>query len=233
MLNRIAEIEKQIKLLKEEKEKLEKAEKENLLIKNWKDMQEQVKNLTDNDVLFEFFDNETKTIPLFDKFYNTSKKFLCLPIMDFSYQGKDICGYYGYWHHATVSLILIKQWNAIKRNHRTLTASELKKYNQTNYSPLNPYTSKSGDLKRIFEEIKGLPKTEFEKSMKKNGFFNKKYYPLSSPVSLGAQISKNREGYGNTFDGTTVIEGTKYGETTEFLIVGICVGDCEDPYFNL
>lgn len=227
MIDRIAEIEKQIELLQAEKEKLQHAEQEKLLEQNWKDMQERIKNLTDDEILFEpFFDNETKTIPIFDNFYYNKKEFLCLPITDFSFYVKTFFGW-SRWVYSPVSLIIIKHWNALRRNKRTLTASELKKYSQNSDTPLNPYNSKSKDLKKIFDEINGIPKNEFEKSMNENGFFNKTYYPLSSPISLGAQISKNREGYGNTFDGTTVIEGTKYGETTEFLIVGIRVESYE------
>lgn len=44
---------------------------------------------------------------------------------------------------------------------------------------------------------------------------------FDNPISLNAQSSNNRTGYGNEyFYDTLVYEGTKYGETDEFPIVG-------------
>ena len=43
----------------------------------------------------------------------------------------------------------------------------------------------------------------------------------NNPISINAQSSKNRTGYGNNyFYNTLIYEGTKYGETSQFPIVG-------------
>ena len=44
---------------------------------------------------------------------------------------------------------------------------------------------------------------------------------FNNPISINAQSSKNRTGYGNNyFYNTLIYEGTKYGETSQFPIVG-------------
>lgn len=227
-MSRIDEIEKQIELLNAEKQKLLQEKKENLLVQNWKDLQNKITNLTDNQILFEYLNNTTKTIHLFDKFNNQKKEFLSLGFTHFSYWTKGILA--PWKEYVPVSLILIKHWNAIRRIARTLTISELKKYSQQEASSV---TSHNKSLKTLFEEINGTPRIEFEESMKNTGYFKQKYYALSNPISIGAQLSKNREGYGNIYNGEKLVyEGTKYGETTEFLIVGISVGACEDLFFE-
>lgn len=44
---------------------------------------------------------------------------------------------------------------------------------------------------------------------------------FNNPISINAQSSKNRTGYGNNyFYNTLIYEGTKYGATSQFPIVG-------------
>ena len=222
-MSRLDEIEKEIEILKLEREKLLQREKDDLLLKNWKDLQNKITNLTDNQILCENLDNTTKTIQLFDKFYNQEKEFLSLEFTHFSYNLIEH-PFYNYKKYTPVSLILIKEWDALKRNKRTLTISELKKYSHRDFNEIN---SHNNSIKILLKEINDIPRVEFEESMKNNNFFNKKYYALSKPISIGAQTTNNRKGYGNIYNGETLVyEGTKYGETTEFLIVGISVGSC-------
>lgn len=47
---------------------------------------------------------------------------------------------------------------------------------------------------------------------------------FDTPISFSAQNSANRTGYGNEYCGNILIyEGTKYGETTLYSFVGMCV----------
>lgn len=49
-------------------------------------------------------------------------------------------------------------------------------------------------------------------------------YFFSEPYHLRAQNSRNRSGYGNIYYGDVLIhEGTKYGETSSYLIVGVYI----------
>lgn len=51
-----------------------------------------------------------------------------------------------------------------------------------------------------------------------------KPYFFSKPYQLRAQNSNNKSGYGNIYYGDVLIhEGTKYGETSRYIIVGIFV----------
>lgn len=51
-----------------------------------------------------------------------------------------------------------------------------------------------------------------------------KPYMFSKLYELKAQNSKNRSGYGNIYNGEYLVhEGTKYGETTSYIIVGIYI----------
>lgn len=44
---------------------------------------------------------------------------------------------------------------------------------------------------------------------------------FENPISINAQSSNNRKGYGNEYYYDTLIyEGTKYGETSQYPIVG-------------
>lgn len=224
-MSRIDDIDKKIALLEAEKQKLLQIEKEQALLTNWKDIQDKITNLTDDQVLFEALNIKTKTIPLFDKFCYHQKSVLGLWFNDFEgyYQDNTIFSSQRKIY-APICLLLIKNWKAVRCKPRTLTISDLKK---CSHNDLKKITYDNNALNELFREINGAPRIEFEESMRKNGYFKKKYYPLSNPIFIGAQTSQNREGYGNIYNGETLIhEGTKYGETTPFLIVGIRVGDC-------
>lgn len=49
-------------------------------------------------------------------------------------------------------------------------------------------------------------------------------YLFSVPYKLKAQNSRNRSGYGNIYNGDILVyEGTKYGETSSYLIIGVYI----------
>ena len=222
--NEIKQLENQIEILKTEKRQIEIEEYNKILLQNWQKLQNEISNIQDNQIYSAKLTKQTKTVALFDNFYKQREPYLKLELTEFEYKKEATC-FFGISSHyisyySPVSLIIIKQWDAIRRTSRTLTISELKKYSHTSLN----HTPDNNELRRLFEEINGIPKQEFEMDIKNTGVFKRKYYPLSKPISLGAQISSNREGYGNQYCGEELVyEGTKYGETTEFLIVGICV----------
>ena len=60
----------------------------------------------------------------------------------------------------------------------------------------------------------------FNKNVQDN-FEDEKTIYFDNPISINAQSSSNRTGYGNEYYYDMLIyEGTKYGETSEFPIVG-------------
>ncbi len=55
-------------------------------------------------------------------------------------------------------------------------------------------------------------------------YINKdRFYRFSKPYLLRAQNSSNRTGYGSEWIGGTYLEGTLYGETTKYFIVGVYI----------
>ena len=61
----------------------------------------------------------------------------------------------------------------------------------------------------------------FENNLNKQSNKSEDIILFDNPISINAQSSSNRTGYGNEYYYDTLIyEGTKYGETSEFPIVG-------------
>lgn len=51
-----------------------------------------------------------------------------------------------------------------------------------------------------------------------------KVVPFEKPCILGGQTNRNRIGYGWEYNGSDLVyEGTLYGETTKFLIIGVII----------
>lgn len=67
-------------------------------------------------------------------------------------------------------------------------------------------------------------------------YLNKdKFYRFSKPYRLRAQNSRNRTGYGDIWEwrggeGECVHEGTKYGDTTDYVFVGAYITTCFGDY---
>lgn len=72
-----------------------------------------------------------------------------------------------------------------------------------------------------------LQKNIIESFKKNRNVFNKSKSNIiffDIPIGFNAQNSTNRTGYGNEYCGDILIhEGTKYGETTLYAFVGMCV----------
>ena len=91
-------------------------------------------------------------------------------------------------------------------------------------SYLNPfiYVSKSEDSKTIL--LKEHIENEVTESVYNEYVDSGKAYLFSVPYRLKAQNSINRSGYGNIYKGDVLVyEGTKYGETSSYLIVGVYI----------
>ena len=80
---------------------------------------------------------------------------------------------------------------------------------------------KQGNDQDLLDYIKGEINNEIA-----DRYLNKdKFYRFSKPYRLRAQNSRNRTGYGDRWEwhggeGMCVEEGTKYGETTDYVFVG-------------
>lgn len=97
------------------------------------------------------------------------------------------------------------------------------------YDKISGYKNYVSDQKRkavpkismpVFDFLEMFFK-HFENNLNKQSNKSEDIILFNNPISINAQSSNNRTGYGNEYYYDTLIyEGTKYGETSEFPIVG-------------
>lgn len=100
-------------------------------------------------------------------------------------------------------------------------------------SYLNPfvYVTKSDNSERIL--LKEHIENEVTESVYNEYVDSGNAYFFSKPYKLKAQNSRNRSGYGNIYNGDILIyEGTKYGETSGYLIVGVYIYTSDGRWGN-
>lgn len=98
---------------------------------------------------------------------------------------------------------------------------------------LNPfiYIPKSEDPKKI--TLKEYIENEVTESIYNKYADSGNAYLFSVPYRLKAQNSRNRSGYGNIYNGDLLVyEGTKYGETSNYLIVGVYIYKSDGRWGN-
>ena len=222
----IKELEKSKKILEEEKEKILKEEKEEELSNNWKEIQNQVINISTKDCVCVSLARGTRTVPIFDSFMKSKKDYLLLEsVFYYSYLTKT---FFGMGPKYTGISFIIKK---IKKRIRVIGNDDI------TISVIKENIDKDIDiikhnefrLKKLAVEILNCFQNDFNNKILKNESLQETFYSFSKPILLGAQTSKNREGYGNIYNGEELIrEGTKYGDTTKFLIVGVGVGSKYD-----
>lgn len=145
----------------------------------------------------------TKTTPIMDEFWNSQKRFLVF---------KNIFSIGKSWTRS--SLIVVRARNGCKARGLNLTMTELKK--RAGIVMTDDYIKRVPENSRFYALASELsiaaqkitPDSEF--------------IPFESPVRLGGQTFANQTGYGSIYEGTYQIsQGTLYGETTGFYIIGI------------
>ena len=231
MNKKLTDIEKQIAALKAEQEKLLKEQRDKEYAKNWRELCSSIRKATLNDFFSIVLEPTTKTIPIFDKFTNSKSPYMLIKNYGFLrtkvgtvkrkelnwFFGSSVSKTYNSYKGADYSLILCKSWKRIDYISSDITATHLKQ--EWRISPENP--PKYFVLRVLWEEIKKIVFTKYEAIVKNGKDITNRFLPFTKPIMIGAQTSKNREGYGNQYCGEELVyEGTKYGETTNFLIVG-------------
>lgn len=153
--------------------------------------------------------SNTKTIPIIDKFYSKDyKKYLIIKNM-------YACKLYN--KNKWISLVIKKIDIDINWIPSNITMSYLK-------SERRKYVYKNS-LKN-YEDEKGFELINAILSISKDDYLNKKQIPFNLPIQFQAQRSHNRTGYGSEYYcGDLVYQGTLYGETTNFTIIGILIED--------
>lgn len=203
---RISEIDKQLAELKEEKKSLESAREGLGISRNTSLVLNQVYNITDANSIHVRLREYTKTTPIMDAFYKSDCTFL---IFD------RILHVNSTW--ASISLIVVRSSLRVISKNDGLTMTDLKKASG------NPVYHDSIYVTGEDNRYKGLA-VELTKIIDA-GVEDGKTYAFQMPCVLGGQTFANQTGYGSEYNGDEcVYQGTLYGETTKFLIIGAIIG---------
>ena len=199
---RLREVRDEIEKLKEEETILENKLDEIVTDENTQSLLNEINDVNDQNSMKVKLYEDTRTTPIMDKFYNSDKRFLVFEGI-FSV-GKN-------W--TKVSLVVAKGRRDVNLIDSKLTMTDLKKHSGTivgeRFLKGYPETSRFYSLAK--EMLKAAPKLEKELKV-----------PFETPIRLGGQTFANQTGYGSIYEGDyQVTQGTLYGETTGFYIIGI------------
>ena len=200
---RLAEICAATEQLKAEEKELKKLLQELTVKENTKSYLMKIQQVNeDNSMVIRLY-QDTRTTPIMDQFYSSYREFLVF---------RDAFTVGNSW--TSVSLVVAKYAPSISMIDSGLTMTDLKKTvglvvteNTLKYRKESERTySLLKQLLDVEEAISaGTDRAAFE-----------------SPIRLGGQTFKNQCGYGSIYEGTTMItQGTLYGETTGFYIIGV------------
>lgn len=156
-----------------------------------------------DDIYYASLMPETKTVQLLTKFVDSKKPFLILI-------SRVRIGLYA------GDLIIVKSQGHVKSRSTGMTMTDIKKAGTFTPYTINNYADPDSThrLTALCCQLKYL--------MDK-GIQSGKTYHFNIPVALGGQTESNRTGYGNNFSifDDDFVQGTLYGETTPFLVVGV------------
>ena len=151
-----------------------------------------------NKTLYVYIENNTKTVNIMDKFESTTEDgFKKYDQMIFvNYSYTPKVGFF----HMVVKRAIAKQCVG------DITMTKFKRHEDQ-------------DLCKYVDDEMEYYK---EKHLCKKG----KYIPFRKPYLLRAQNTRNRRGYGNIYNGESLIyEGTLYGDTIDYAFMGIILSD--------
>ena len=164
---------------------------------------QEISLMNDKNTTIVLLENNTKTTPIMDKFYFSDKLFIVF---------ESVLGMYTDRGWRYISLVVRKNntFEKIDCIDDDLTVSDLKKYRGTQIRG-NPFDNKS----RLYSLVNEIIQASKQISDSK--------IPISfeHAIRLGGQTFENQSGYGNYYYGETLlVQGTYYGETTGFYIIG-------------
>lgn len=151
--------------------------------------------------------SDTKTTPIMDRFDSSNKTFLIFESIYSVIINSQ-------WKH--LSLVIAKNHKNVLSNNSQLTMTDLKK-SAGMFITLNLKNrfSKNDRMYSLYNELFKIIKN-FENSEN-----IPKIISFKTPCRIGGQTFKNRSGYGSEYCGEDLVyQGTLYGETTSFLIIG-------------
>ena len=201
--NRIKEIGGEIKHLSEEADELQKKLKEIVNNENTESLLNEINDVNYNNSMTVRLYSDTRTTPIMDEFFNSDKKFLIFENI-FTLDKK--------W--TKISLVVTKGCKNVNVIDSQLTMTNLK---SESGSTLGEYRLKTlSETSRFFPLVKEILTASTKITDKQTKA------PFEIPIRLGGQTFANQTGYGSTYEGTyQVTQGTLYGDTTSFYIIGI------------
>ena len=197
-------IEEQMKFWQEQKAALLKVFDEQSINENTENLLKRISEVKDGNSYIASIYKDTKTVSMIDQYLASKKEFLVF---------KDYFYFDGKW----LSPVVVYTNKRIRYYTSDLT--------MTNFRMMDCSFRKNLGIKwfcneeqREYTLIKCLFDLEFES--------DKKALSFDYPCQFNAQSSSNRTGYGNEYNGEDLVsEGTKYGETTRFFIIGVLIRD--------
>lgn len=162
-----------------------------------------VKEVTQENSMPVYLYKSTRTTPIMSKFCSSGKKFLIIRW----FMCPGTCSY--------ISLVVTKlDWH-IRYLDSEMTMTDLKQEQLPSKTHIKA-VAKSGNTTRmsaLYEELNKVLSKPIKAGDK---------IPFEHPVRLGGQTYSNQTGYGRTYYGyDDYDEGTLYGETTGFIIIGV------------
>lgn len=201
---RIEEIKEEIRKINAEKQRLEEELRELTLRNNTKKILSMVDDVSTDNSMRVFLDKDRRTTEIMSKFFNSERRFLILQDM-FKIGAPFV----------RVSLIVVKPQKGIRYIDDKLTITDLKKL-EGEFLPVSDSTffarEAVGRKRQLMIELKMLLHKVRSCTVP---------VPFNMPLRLGAQTFANQTGYGSEYIGNKkVVQGTLYGETTGFFIIG-------------
>lgn len=193
----------EIERLQEEERSLKKELRKIIVDENTQLLLGEVYEADSNNSMYVRLHEGTRTTPIMDQFYNSDKRFL---IFDRIFSVGE--------NWTRVSLVVTKGRRDVHMIDSKLTMTDLKKHAGMTVSKtyLETHSKTSRFYSLAQEMLTASSKLKADRSK----------VSFETPIRLGGQIYANQTGYGSTYEGTfQVSQGTLYGETTGFNVIGI------------
>ncbi len=201
---RILEIEKEIEHLEKEKTALQDNVKKYSIEENTRAYLNAVFSVNQENAMHVRLYADTKTTPIMDDFYSSEKQFLVFDRAFF--RGRDL---------TRLSLVVSKMSaRDVAVLNSGLTMTDLKKTVGIGISDYTiNYYKETGRLYPLIKELIRVTSLISE---------DDGAIPFETPIRLGGQTYANQTGFGSEYNGDIqVYQGTLYGETTGFCIIGV------------
>ena len=201
----LQEVQSQIAILQEEEKRLKSVISDFVRDEKMKQYMEEIFQVTEENSMVVRLSSNTKTTPIMDKFYFSETPFL---IFKRIFRIRNSSGTL-----ITVSLVIKKGFPGDRAIDSGLTMTDLKKFAGA-FIINNPYPERSRKYALVEELLYVAAKlTEDSNAI-----------PFEHPIRLGGQTFSNQTGYGSEYNGNTLVsQGTLYGDTTGFYIIGVLV----------